>query len=188
MTLLTESPYAVNYYFERWAHSITYYPFSVYLNYIYRCYFNFRIVVVLIRQHRTSGRWSFPPVKVDKSYDHIHFLQARIVEARLTDQQGMIHSVLLDADDQRRLGRTIVPTDWRPTAEFQHEKISCFQIKTWYYLDCIVFLYIMIWSCIIILLWIVYYVYYDTILYDIVLFIILLLYMILFHMILQYMI
>lgn len=70
----------------------------------------------------------FSPVKVDKSYDHVHILQARIVEARLTDQQGMGHSVLLYADDQRRLGRNIAPTDPRPTAEPQHENISRFQI------------------------------------------------------------
>lgn len=88
----------------------------------------------MIRQHRTfnkkSGRWSVSPVKVNKSYDHIHILQERIVEARLNDQQGMGHSVVLDGDDPRRLRKTIAPTDPRPTVELQQEKISRFQTKT----------------------------------------------------------
>lgn len=97
-TLFTDGPYAVNYYFEHWANSITCNPFNVYLYYIYWCYFNLRIVF-LIMQHRIfnkkSGRWSVPPVKVDKSYEHIHILQERIVEAKLNDQQGMSHFVVL---------------------------------------------------------------------------------------------
>lgn len=51
-----------------------------------------------------------------------------------------VWAVLLDADDPRRLGRTITPTDPRPTAELQQEKISRFQTKTWYCQDCINFL------------------------------------------------
>lgn len=101
-------------------------------------------------QHRTfnkkSGRWSVSPVKVDKSYDHIHILQERIVEARRIDQQGIRHSVLLDADDRRHLGRTIAPTDPKPTAELQREKISRFQTKPYHdiILIVLIFLYIMI--------------------------------------------
>lgn len=67
----------------------------------------------------------FFPLKVDKSYEHIRF-QERIEEARLNDQQGISHTVVLNADDPRSLGKTIVPIDTRPKAELQQEIISGF--------------------------------------------------------------
>lgn len=42
----------------------------------------------------------------------------------------MSHFVVFDADDPTRLGKTIAPTDPRPTAELQQEKIPRFQTKT----------------------------------------------------------
>lgn len=67
----------------------------------------------------------FFPLKVDKSYEHIR-LQERIVEARLNDQQGISHTVVLNADDPRSLGKNIAPIDTRSKAELQQEKISRF--------------------------------------------------------------
>uniref|UniRef100_K1QPQ6 pyridoxal 5'-phosphate synthase n=2 Tax=Magallana gigas TaxID=29159 RepID=K1QPQ6_MAGGI len=69
--------------------------------------------LVYRRQHRTfnkkSGRWSVSPVKVDKSYNHIHILQERIVEARLNDQQDPLTFLGLPRP-RLNLGSSIRPT------------------------------------------------------------------------------
>lgn len=86
-----------------------------------------------VQQHRTfnkkSGRWSVTPVKVEKSYIHVEILQKRIVQARLTDQEGMCHPAVLAATDPRRLSRTIAPVEPKPTAVLQEEKVSRFMKK-----------------------------------------------------------
>lgn len=89
------------------------------------------MVFFFIRQHRTfnkkSGRWSVTPVKVEKSYEHVSKLMTNIVVARISDEEGMSHPVVLGADDPRRLSKTIAPTEPKPTIQLQQEKVSRFQ-------------------------------------------------------------
>ncbi|XP_048768864.2 uncharacterized protein LOC125675325 [Ostrea edulis] len=84
-----------------------------------------------IQQHRTfnkkSGRWSVTPVKVEKSYEHVSKLMTNIVVARISDEEGMSHPVVLGVDDPRRLSKTIAPTEPKPTIQLQQEKVSRFQ-------------------------------------------------------------
>ena len=72
---------------------------------------------------------SVTPVKVAKSYRHIEVLLERVVVARLRDQEGMCHPVVLDIHDPRRLSRTIAPVDPKPTAVLEEEKVSRFLPK-----------------------------------------------------------
>lgn len=81
-------------------------------------------------QHRTfkkeSDRWSVTPVKVEKNKKRVEILQKRIVQARLTDQEGMRHPTVLAATDPRRLSRAIALVEPKPTVVLQEEQVSMF--------------------------------------------------------------
>ena len=50
-----------------------------------------------------------------------------IVISRINDEEGMSNPVVLEADDPRRLSKTIAAIDPKPTEELAREKVSRFQ-------------------------------------------------------------
>ena len=67
------------------------------------------------------------PVKVKQNYSHVFNLMTSIVISRINDEESMNKPVVLEADDPRRLSKTIAGIYPKPTGELAQVKVSRLQ-------------------------------------------------------------
>ncbi len=70
---------------------------------------------------KNAKRWSVYAVKVNKTYDHIPPLQARILSRRLASKSGLPRQRTLRPDDPRTLG-LLPPIPPPPVEELLHKQ------------------------------------------------------------------
>lgn len=77
--------------------------------------------------NKKSGIWSVHELKVDKTYSYIQSPVEKIVKKRLNDEEGMSGNVVLEADDPRRISKTLARIPPPPTAQLVRERKSRFE-------------------------------------------------------------
>ncbi|XP_052715271.1 uncharacterized protein LOC128188330 [Crassostrea angulata] len=77
--------------------------------------------------NKKSGIWSVHELKEDKTYNYIQSLVEKIVRRRLDDEEGMSGNVVLEADDPRRISKTLARIPPPPTAQLVKERKSRFE-------------------------------------------------------------
>eukprot|EP00105_Crassostrea_gigas_P038421 XP_019922569.1 PREDICTED: uncharacterized protein LOC105327681 [Crassostrea gigas] len=86
-----------------------------------------------LRQQRyyskNSGHWSVCHVKEEKTYPYVSDIISSCIEKRLVDPIGMNRPVVLDADDPRRISKTLASVEPPPTAQLGEEKKSRFPME-----------------------------------------------------------
>ncbi|XP_062597804.1 uncharacterized protein LOC134259221 [Saccostrea cucullata] len=76
--------------------------------------------------NKKTGIWSVHELKGDKTYSYIQSLVEKIVKRRLNDE-GMSGNVVLEADDPRRISKTLARIPPPPTAQLVKERKSRFE-------------------------------------------------------------
>lgn len=86
-----------------------------------------------LRQQRyyskKSGHWSVCHVKEEKTYPYVSDIISSCIEKRLIDPIRMNRPVVLDADDPRRISKTLASVEPPPTAQLVEEKKSRFPLE-----------------------------------------------------------
>lgn len=78
---------------------------------------------------KKSGHWSVCHVKEEKTYPYVSDIILSCIEKRLVDPIGMNRPVVLDADDPRRISKTLASVEPPPTAQLVEEKKSRFPVE-----------------------------------------------------------
>lgn len=91
------------------------------------------VFTMFFRQQRyyskKSGHWSVCHVKEEKTYPYVSDIISSCIEKRLVDPIGMNRPVVLDADDPRRISKTLASVEPPPTAQLVEEKKSRFPVE-----------------------------------------------------------